>query len=253
MLPGRRLTIHLMLQPAAAQSLFSNTALCGLGTLARVLAVAPQSTAGTRMFRDPDPAAKLALADFNRALLNLLERALRMLPTGGGLDPKLIRLSHEASLLWCAFHDAVERQLAQGGKYASIRGMGSKLPEHAGRLAAILAAFADPEAGTIPGELMAHGIRLAQYYAAEALRLHDVSTIPEPLHKAQALLTWLLQRGSNQIHLQEIYQKGPRQFRDAKSARETMAVLDDRGWIRALPAGTVIDGMGRRECWEMVP
>ncbi len=50
-LPGRRCSAHVMMQPVVADRLFGDALLEGIGLLARVLLVAPESTAGTRCRR----------------------------------------------------------------------------------------------------------------------------------------------------------------------------------------------------------
>ena len=55
------------------------------------------------------------------------------------LSPRQLHLSREAKAIWMAFHDAVERQLVDGAELAAVRGLANKAPEHAGRLAGILA------------------------------------------------------------------------------------------------------------------
>ena len=56
-LPGRRLTVHLMLQPNIAALFLGDGMLVEQGLLSRVLATAPESAIGTRMWRE-------ACADF---------------------------------------------------------------------------------------------------------------------------------------------------------------------------------------------
>ena len=252
-LPGRRCSIHLMVQPVAAGAFFGDATLASLGTLARVLMVWPESTAGSRMYRDPDPAAQLALADYDRNLSALLDRTPRLLPDDGGLDPKPLRLSHEAASMWRGFHDLIERQLSIGGALAPILAFASKLPEHAARLAAVLTAYRDPDAIEVSADAMMCGTELAQYYAAEALRIGHAAMVPQDLQLAARLRDWWQARDDPRCHLSMIYQLGPGELRDAATARRIADVLEERGWIRRLPAGTVIDGMGRRECWELVP
>lgn len=49
---GRRVTMHLMLQPVIAESLLTDSAAHGQGFIARCLIAAPRSIAGSRFFRD---------------------------------------------------------------------------------------------------------------------------------------------------------------------------------------------------------
>ncbi len=165
--PGRRLAGHLMMQECVADRLLGDEMLASMGTLARLLVVAPASAAGTRLWREPDPGAHATLRDYNGRLLDLLRKTPRM-GDAGALDPQPLPLTHAARRVMIEFHDAVERQLAPAGTLAAIRAFASKGMEHACRLAAVLAAFADPDAGEIGADDAANGCALAR---ARGLRL----------------------------------------------------------------------------------
>ena len=151
----------------------------GLGMLARTLPVAPESTAGTRLFRER--AARVwarCWTDYAARLDGLLRRPpATKADDPSVLDPPVLRLHPEAAALWVAFHDEAEAALLPGGDYAAVKAFGAKLAEHAGRLAAVLTVYADADAMEVPGEMMACGIMLAQHYAAELLRLQGTCAV----------------------------------------------------------------------------
>jgi hypothetical protein len=93
------------------------------------------------------------------------------------LAPAPMRLTDKARENWIAFHDVVERDLADDGSLRPIRPFGAKMAEHAGRLAAVLATYADPDAIEVDGHAMSCGIALAQHYAAERLRLQGAGVV----------------------------------------------------------------------------
>ena len=253
-LPGRRCSAHVMVQPAIASRLFADPTLAGIGTLARTLLVAPQGTAGTRFYREPTQAAAAALAEYDARLSALMGQAPRAKgddPTV--LDPLPLDLDPDARALWIAFHDAVEGALADGGALHPVKPFGAKMAEHAGRLAAVLTAYADANAVSITGEAMAGGITLAQHYAAELLRLQGVSGVSHDLHQAAVLLAWWQARAEPRCHLAEVYQGGPGMLRDAAAARRIASILQEHGYLDPLPAGTVLDGAARKEAWVLVP
>jgi hypothetical protein len=253
-LPGRRFTMHLMMQPNVASVMLADDILTQLGTVARLLIVAPDSTAGTRLYREPPAAAWAALARYSETV----EGWLRTPPPTEGdspdiLDPTPLELDLEAKELWIKFHDSAEISLAFSGTLAPIRAWGSKLPEHALRLAGLLAAADDFSGLAISKDHMARGINLAQHYASEMLRLAGGAHVPPELRMADRLLTWWQARPDPRCHLATIYQTGPNSLRDAATARRIVNVLAEHGWIRPLDPGTEIDGMARREGWELVP
>jgi hypothetical protein len=155
-LPGRRCSVHVMIQPVIADRLFGDAMLDGIGMLARTLLVAPESTAGSRLFREPLPGCRPVLEDYAARLEFLLDKPPATKPDDGQvLDPPVLRLAPDATRLWVQFHDLAERALLPGGAYHAIRPFGAKLAEHAGRLAAVLTAYADPDAMDVSADMMA--------------------------------------------------------------------------------------------------
>jgi hypothetical protein len=253
-LVGRRVSTHIMMQSVLADSLLGDATLDGIGVLARLLMVAPDSTAGSRLFREAPPECLSVLDGYNTRLAAILSRAP---PFAAGttdvLDPPAMHLSHDARQNWVAFYNAAERDLAESGELRAIRPFGAKMAEHAGRLAAVLATYADPDTMEVDGNTMACGIALVQHYAAEALRLHSAGSVPPDLHLAAKLLTWWQAQSNPRCHLAAIYQRGPGAVRDAAAARRIVGILENHGWITRLPAGTEVDGAVRKEAWELVP
>lgn len=253
-LPGRRCSAHIMMQAVVADRLFGDAMLDGIGMLARVLLVAPESTAGTRMFREPPEACRDTLNAYNDRLTTLLIRPPVTRPDSDDvLDPPALTLTPEAEALWIGFHDYAERSIGDSGAWRAIRAFGAKAAEHAGRLAAVLATYADPDAMEIGAEYIACGITLAQHYAAEMLRLIGAASVTPELRQAAALLRWWQDRRDPECHLAQIYQMGPGAIRSAAAARTTVAVLEDHGWVRRLRPGAEVDGAGRRDAWELLP
>jgi hypothetical protein len=253
-LPGRRCSAHIMMQVVLADRLFGDAMLDGMGLLARFLVVAPDSTAGTRLFREVPAECRSVLDRYNAHLTDFLSRTPALAAgTVDTLDPPAMRLSDAARRNWIAFHDAVECDLAESRELHSIRPFGAKMAEHAGRLAAVLAAYADPEAIEVDGQAMACGIGLAQHYAAELLRLHGAAAVDPDLRLAAKLLAWWQSQSDPKCHLAAVYQRGPGALRDAATARRIVSILESHGWIIRLPEGTQVEGVTRREAWELVP
>ena len=253
-LPGRRCSAHIMMQSTLADLLFGDAMLDGIGLLARFLVVAPDSTAGTRLFREIPGECRAVLDEYNARMTALLSQPpVCAAGTTDVLAPSAMRLSAGARQTWIAFHDAVECDLAEGGALRPIRAFGAKMAEHAGRLAAVLADYADPAAEEVDANAMACGITLAQHYAAEMLRLHNAGQVAPDLRLAAKLLAWWQAQNNPQCHLAIIYQRGPAALRDATTARRIVGILDDHGWVVPLKEGTIIDGTARKEAWDLVP
>lgn len=135
-LVGRRVTAHLMTQPDVADMVLSDRLLADQGLLSRLLVTAPDTAAGTRLWRDADPASDVAVKRYGARLLDVLEAPL---PLADGkpneLSPPRMFLSPQARRQWIRFADHIERQIGPGGDLEPIRGLANKLPEHAARSA----------------------------------------------------------------------------------------------------------------------
>lgn len=251
---GRRLSLHLMCQPDVAARMLSDSDLLDQGLLSRCLVAAPTSTAGTRLSHDPDPASDIAINRYNDTLLRILRRPLPLaVGSNNELSPPVIKLSKEATALWKVFADDIEIKMTPDGELSTILGLANKLAEHAARLAAVLTLVEDIEAREIPVEKMASGIILAQYYAAEALRLFEVSKVTSDLHLAQKLLDWLIGTWTEGlISLPDVYQFGPRAIREKATAARMVAILADHGWLIRVEGGGRVSGHYRRDVFRIV-
>jgi hypothetical protein len=155
--PGRRLAMHLMLQPGAAGSFLSNEALRDQGLLSRVLVAWPESLAGTRLYREQHPKDIAAIRAYGARMLAILETEPAL--AGGKrneLEPRILGLSAEARAAWEAFYNHVETQCGEDGELATIRDFAVKAAEHAARIAGVITIVENINAEGIGAEAM-HG------------------------------------------------------------------------------------------------
>ncbi len=258
---GKRLAVHLMLQPEAAQALMADRMATGIGFLPRCLITQPPSTIGTRLSSGTrrDDAA---LGRFSGRLQSILEAPMPMDPDTRELHPRPLPLAPDARALLVAFADTIEREQRGGGGLAHVTGYASKAAEQAARIAAVLTLWHDLDAPVVPMQAMAWGIELAQFYLGEAVRLSDAATVSADTAQAEALRCWLLDRWPEQarrinrdpatITPKDAVQFGPNALREAKAVRKLMAVLADLGWLVLLPDGEVIDGIARKLAYRIV-
>jgi len=252
-MPGRRLAMHLAVQPEIADIMLSDRELAAQGLLSRVLVTYPESLIGTRMCRAEARETAERLRVYRDRIADILERPL---PMAAGkqneLAPRELELEPRAKAMWGAFADSLEAQMGRGGSLATIAGLANKMPEHAARLAAVLALVEDIDA-TVTAEHLARGIALAQHYAAEALRTFTVAVINVDLLRARDLLDWLRRDwGEPAVSLPDIYQLGPNAIRDAATAKGLAGILEAHGWVTKIEGGAEIRGNKRREAWHIV-
>ena len=253
-LPGRRTSLHLMVQPAIADIWLRDHLLADQGLLSRLLLSAPDSAMGTRLWREGSIEADQAIAHYGARLLSILEMPLPLAGTAPNeLKPRRLPLSPAARRVWVGFADHVETMLGADGELRPISGIANKLPEHAARIAGVLTLVRDIDAGEVAAAEMAAGVELAQHYAAEALRLDGGSRVSTELRFARRALDWLLHHWPEQaVSLPDLYQRGPGAIRDNKTARQVVTILEDHGWLARIAEGAVIAGERRREAWRIV-
>jgi hypothetical protein len=251
-LRGRRVAVHLQIQPLVAERLFGDPVLKDQGILSRLLSVMPPTAAGTRFWHEKNPVTFSNLSRFSGRLFEILTTPLPMADQKSAeLKPRPMKLSPDAQKLWFDFADHIESLIKPGGKLAPVRGLANKLPEHAARLGAVIELFSDLRAEELSDRMMAHGITLAQFYAAEALRIQAASQINPDLALAQHLLDWLQKDWpelTGLVSLPDIYQFGPNQIRDKQTASRIVSILENHGYLlRKDPAK--VNGVFRREVW----
>jgi hypothetical protein len=253
-LPGRRVSMHLMTQPAVADIWLRDRLLADQGLLSRLLISAPDSAMGTRICREGSADADRATALYGARMLAILEAPLPLaVGKPNELAPRRLALSDGARRVWVEFANYVEVMLGPDGELRSIAGLANKLPEHAARLAGVLTLVRDIDAGEIQGSEMAAGVELAQHFADEALRLDGGSRVSGELRLAQQALKWLLQQwGEPAISLPALYQLGPGPIREASTARKIVGILEDHGWLVRIAEGAMVAGIRRREAWRIV-
>jgi uncharacterized protein DUF3987 len=253
-LPGRRLAVHLMIQPDIASVLLSDPVLKDQGFLSRILVAAPRSTAGTRFQRQTVNDDSNALANYNAQLLAILKHRPPMAQGRvNELEPRQLEFDSLAAKTWMNYADAVEHQLGSGGAFEPIRGLANKLPEHAARIAGVLTLINGLDAASISSGAFERAILIAEYFASEALRLFDAGMISPEIRLAESLLMWLLNKWDEEfVGLKVVYQLGPNAIRQAATARKAVAVLVEHGWLEPAPKGTKVAGVKVREAWAII-
>lgn len=251
-MPGKRVSLHIMMQPDVGVKILTDKMLEDTGFLGRTLMCYPVSTQGTRFFRETTSSVENALSSYNQKLATILRTPLPLSDTENELIPEIITLSEEAKKTWIAFNNETEKNRGANGYFSTIAGLANKLPEHATRIANVLALYENIGAYEITNIHMEAGIELAQYYAQEALRLKEINATDSNLLLAERLLSWIKEKNYKFIPLADVYQKAPvRALRSAKDSRNIMAILTDHGHIEPVPDGMEIEGVFKKEVWRI--
>ena len=261
---GRRLALHLMVQPVAARPLLSDPIASGQGFLARFLITEPPSAIGTRKSQKATNVADVAVVAATNRLITVLNHPKPMSEDSPQeLCPRALPLSHTAMELLREYYNVTEEAQAPGGELEHVKSFASKSPEQAARIAGVLTLWADLNAPDVTAETMVNAITLAQFYLGEAKRLAEAATISEKIDRADKLRRWILEswpkiavsqnRSPNTIMPRDVVVSGPGSLRETETVRGLMKVLANHGWLIEVPKGVLVDGSVRQIAYQIVP
>ena len=247
---GRRLTLHVLIQPDASRRLLQASDLVDQGLTSRILLAAPPSNAGSRLFIKP-PANDARLAAYNKLIGDWLTREPPTTDGRNQANPRALAFGTEAEGLWVEFHDNIERQLGANGALATVKSLGGKLAEHVARIAGILTIIADHTAEIVTEEAVSSACALGDYYAAESLRLNAEARVSGELARAELLRRWLIDSWTEPlISLPDALQRGPNSLRTKAVMEGCIGVLLDHYWLNPVGSATVA-GQSRKLCWRI--
>ena len=224
-MPGRRLSSHLMAQPEAAHAFMGDDLLRGQGLHSRFLVAAPESVAGARNYRPGDPADDAAIRAYGARLLSILEAELPLVEgKRNEVEPPALVMSTEAERAWIGYFNHVEAQCGPNGNLEPIRGIACKSAEQAGRIAGVLSVVEDRRREEISEAVMLDAIDLADWYLNEALRLADQARVSGKVRAARRLLDWAKATGKPDFTLRDAMRLSPRPRTkaDIESAARTL-------------------------------
>ncbi|MCR9271497.1 MULTISPECIES: YfjI family protein [Mameliella] len=249
---GRRLAVHLMVQPAVARAFIADRMAADTGFLPRFLISEPPSTIGTRLHANAR-GDSVTVAGFGQRLRTILETPLPMDDETRELLPRVLPLAPEARALLVRFADAIEAAQAPSGDLANVTGYASKAAEQAARIAGVLTLWRDLDAPSVTARDMGEGIALAQFYLSEAVRLADAATVSQEIDRAEALRKWLLESWEHSdVMVRDVVRLGPNPLRESPKARAALGILERHEWIAPLAPGTVVRGAARNKAWAIV-
>lgn len=235
---GRRFTASLMVQPYVLGKLVAagDGLARGTGALARFLTCWPESTMGSRAYREGDvEAPELAALDARLAELLAAEMPVADAATMA-LEPRRLRLDRGAFDVWRMFHDEVECELAARGEFAELRDFAAKAAEQAARLACVLHVFEHGPSGAIGAGSMEAGAKLAAWHLHEARRVLGLVGHSGELADATALLEWLGEQVKPPT-AGDILRLGPYRVRDKGRRDRALAKLAEHHLAGELKVG----------------
>ena len=253
-LHGRRMALHLMAQPVIAEAALGDALLSGQGFLPRCLLAWPTSTAGSRPYVDESMRDDPALIALARRLGDLHRLPLPVSPDDEQeLAPHALTLTAAAAEMWRTLHDAVEKQMAPGARYATCKAWASKTPEQCMRIAGVLTVVESPDTTMIEASVIERAAEIALYHLNEAVRLAGTAVLPAEVRNAEALLNWCHETGRTELHSREAQRLGPSRIRDRETFNAAMKELAEAGWASKIDGGKILDGAHRLHVWKIKP
>ncbi|MCL1860334.1 MAG: YfjI family protein [Proteobacteria bacterium] len=188
---GARLTMSLQVQEATLREFFEkNGALSrGIGFLARFLLAWPESTQGTRFFREA-PGDWPNLSAFERRITEILNAPVAI-GDDGALSPSLLHMEEGARAVWVRFHDAIEAELSEGRKLHEVRDVASKAADNVARLATLFHTF-EGRTGSIGVQGVEAASHIVAWHLGESLRFFGEIALPTELANAARFESWLV-------------------------------------------------------------
>lgn len=235
---GRRLTCSLMMQLSVLKALvnMADGQSRNTGFLARVLLACPESTMGTRFYKEPQSLDRV-LEAFHARIHALLEMELPVDQETGELTPPLLSLTAEARQLWVAYYNETEAAIAAQGQFYSIRDFAAKSAENAARLACNFHIFQYGADGEIGADVMHRAITIVEWHLHETLRVFNHIDTPEEVTHARLLLDWLKRKNHRAVTASEIATHGPNPLRQREARHAALKTLCEHGYLREQTIG----------------
>lgn len=254
---GKRLSTHIMVQPGVALSLMNDEMSDDIGFLARCLIVQPETTIGTRQYHAFDLSTDMSMNLFWGSILNTMDAPLCLAEgTANELNPRTITLDHEAKVLWIAFHNRIESEMAKNGSMEHVRAFGSKLAEHAARLAGALQLFGNVHSNSISARSMTAGVALADYYLSENIRITEQAKDDPELIQAELLKDWLLEKWAPKygelFNTPSMCRYAPSGMRSAKIVKSAIQTLTEYGWVKPSTGDFMTNDKTQKAQWRII-
>ena len=237
---GARFTYALQIQPEVIRQFQEkNGGLArGIGYWARFLICEPESTQGTRLYREP-PKDTPKLGSLHERLYKLVIMEL-VFGEHGGLEPPRLKLSADGKGAWIEAHDAIEVKLLDHGDYATVRDVASKAADNIARLAALFHILGHGPDGEVSAENVRRAAVIVDYHLNEARSFFAGIAAPPEERDAAKLEEWLVaearERGTNLIPRRDA-DRGAFGGRGGRGNRLDAAIqmLSDLGRVRLIP------------------
>ena len=247
---GRRLAMHIMVQPVIAERVLSDDLLTGQGFLARTLLTWPESTIGTREYVAEDLAADPAMRRYWQCMQDRLSiPSSTRQGTRNELSPRTLTLTPEAKDYWVDVVNRIERDML--GDFAGVKAWAAKSGAQILRIAGVLTLIDDAHASVIPLEAVERAVKIAGYHLYEAVRIIGTTSVPQRISDAEALIQWCRRTNRAWLYSADVLRFGPGSIRTRDAFLSAMTLLEATGWVEKEQRGLVLDNKLRARAWPV--
>ena len=235
-LRGRRLALHLGVQPSVFESFLRGRFVKDQGFLSRCLISVSKSLIdkrATTLDIVSSPESRFTLAAYDK-IMSLYKK---IQSSGDNLSLKTLTVEQEGLHILKAFYFYGHKRCGQDGTFYDIRGFISKSVDHVLRIAATLMMYDTPEKDTISAPYIRCAIEIVRFYMSEHLSLFSQAMTPQD-QNAEKLLAWVRKRFTpeDEVDRVNLLRSGPPKLRNKATLDPLLAQLEDRGFIqRAAP------------------
>jgi len=231
-LRGRRLALHLGVQPSVFGSFLQGRFVKDQGFLSRCLISVSESLIDRReptLDAASSPESRFTSTAHNK-ILSLYNR---IKISDDGLVLKTLVVEPEGLRLLKAFYFYGHKRCNPEGTFYDIRGFVSKSIDHVLRIAATLMMYDDPEKDTVSQNYIHSAIEVVRFYMSEQLSLFGQASLPyDP--NGEKLLAWLRKRftPNDEWERVNLLRSGPPKLRNKAMLDPLLGQLEDHGFIK---------------------
>ena len=231
------LTLGLTIQPGVLRDLATKPGFLDRGVIGRILYALPIDNIGWRD-ATPEPISHMTEQAYH-------DHVSRLLKLGDMPGSIILDLSEDAMLLHVEHEERIERRMRPGAPYSGIRSWAGKLNGTSARFAGLLHLASGDTSQQISATTMDSAIKLADHYAAHALRAFGAMTGGRDRELAREVVAWLRSRPYRvEISRREIYRGMRKTFARAADLDKVLEYLEETDWLRILRKSTR-SGRGR--------
>ena len=129
----------------------------------------------------------------------------------------------------------MEESQGKDGPYEYHTAAASKRAEQAARIAGVFTLLSEDDPKEVGLVAMQQGIKIAQWFLDESLRLSGHLSISKNQHNTASLLDWLKELETDDempLKVGDLLKFGPRPIRKKKDRGDAVKLLTDFGWIQ---------------------